>query len=429
MKKNKIYLFCFIIPFMLLILFITINFFKSGNLNVENKISNIKSIPDILGIQTHIASGSVDVDAIKDHGFKIVRDDILWSRVEKEKGKYDYLSTGYDDYNERLKNNGIRPYYILSYSNELYEKNKSVVTKEGLEAYVNFVKETSKRYKNQNIIWEIWNEPNIEYFWSPAFTSVYKYTELVKNASKEIKKNDPSGIVVGPALSELNETSLQWLEETFKLGLLDDIDALSVHPYRGTEPESVIDDYKNLKDLISKYTKKEVPIFSGEWGYPSGGIFHEVRLNQRQQTRYLVRMFLVNVYQGIPINIWYDWKNDGEDKENSLHNFGIREFDQSLSKEAALGAKTLINNLDGYHFSKRVKLENKNDYLLEFINGEKKVFIYWTTENDHYSNWPNNDHYKGTLINMLGANIGLMDTKNKKMHFTNSPIYLKVEND
>ncbi|MFC6601714.1 hypothetical protein ACFQDF_08870 [Ectobacillus funiculus] len=41
------------------------------------------------------------------------------------------------------------------------------------------------------------------------------------------------------------------------------VDAISVHPYHGDNPESVVD-YKKLRNLINKYTSKELPIISGE---------------------------------------------------------------------------------------------------------------------------------------------------------------------
>ncbi|MEC1072262.1 cellulase family glycosylhydrolase [Priestia megaterium] len=407
----------------LIISFPTIKFIV-GKYKSEKGLSKI--VPNNLGIQTHIASAPVDVEAIKNNGFKIVRDDILWSRVEQKKGQYDFKSTGYDNYNERLIKSDIRPYHILSYSNPIYEQYNSVVTETGKEAYTKFAEQVASRYKNQNAIWEIWNEPNLEKFWSPSFTSVEKYTELVESASEAIRDNDPTGIIVAPALSDLNPSSLLWLEEAFKRGLLDNIDALSIHGYRTTSPETVIDDYMKVRKLISKYSNEDIPILSGEWGYSTGPAAYRA-IDQRQQCQYLVRMYLVNMYLGIPVSIWYDWKNDGEDPNNGEHNFGIRENDSSIPKEASIGASTLIENLSGYHFSKRIELGRKNDYLLEFTNNKKDItYVYWTQADEHEFSWPNDKHAKGQEISMLGENIKEVDTRNTSLWLSNSPMYLKV---
>ena len=97
--------------------------------------------------------------------------------------------------------------------------------------------------------------------------NINEYSLLLKQTSKTIKENDPSGIVVAPALAGLSEESLKWLEELFKKDALDYVDAISVHPYRAWEPESVTYEYQSLRALIKKYSSKPIPIISGEWGY------------------------------------------------------------------------------------------------------------------------------------------------------------------
>jgi len=50
---------------------------------------------------------------------------------------------------------------------------------------------------------------------------------------------------------------------------------------------------------------------------PQNGVHYRDRFGllppvpPQQQGDYLARSFLVNYSQGIPLSIWYDWKNDG----------------------------------------------------------------------------------------------------------------------
>ncbi|MBK9389972.1 MAG: hypothetical protein IPN68_07195 [Bacteroidetes bacterium] len=86
-------------------------------------------------------------------------------------------------------------------------------------------------------------------------------------------------------------------------------------------PETAVEDYKKIRELITRYTtdgKPGIPIISGEWGYSSSskGVALET------QAAYIVRMQLSNLLYGIPFSIWYDWKNDGPDPEEHEHNFG-----------------------------------------------------------------------------------------------------------
>ncbi|WJN45974.1 cellulase family glycosylhydrolase [Priestia aryabhattai] len=425
-KIKKVILFIVIV----IVVFGIIYFFSQKYRSNQTIVSN--EIPNNIGVQTHSRNGYTDVKAIRENGFKIVRDDILWSRVEKEKNKYDFKSNGYDSYNKQLKENKVRPYYILSLSNKLYEKNNSVVTNEGRMAYTKFVGKTAYRYRGQNTLWEIWNEPNIDGFWSPAFTSVENYTRLVKAASSAIRKNDPSGIIVAPALAGVEDISLYWLEETFKRGLLEHVDAISVHPYRRTSPETVISDYEKVRNLISKYSEREIPIISGEWGYSTAPAFYGIQLNQLQQCQYLVRMMLVNISQDIPISIWYDWKNDGEDRQSGEQNFGIREFDSSIPKQASIGVSTLTKTLSGYHFSKRIEINSKKDFLLEFIsddNDKGKIYVYWTQEVEHNFYFPN--YIKGTArkVSMLGEVTSDFAVNNLPLKISGSPTYIILKVD
>ena len=75
----------------------------------------------------------------------------------------------------------------------------------------------------------------------------------------------------------------RFLEECFRAGLLEHLDAVSVHPYRSYDrgPETAGANYARLRELIKKYApaaKRSLPILSGEWDYATDtkGISPEV---------------------------------------------------------------------------------------------------------------------------------------------------------
>ncbi|WP_155010349.1 cellulase family glycosylhydrolase [Priestia megaterium] len=419
----------FIIFTLILITFVCFFYFKIISLEEnsekksKNKILFSNEIPKGFGVNIHFTGNRIDVDLIKDAGFRLVRKDVNWSELEKEKGIFDFRQGGYDQLTASLIDNGIQPYYILDYSNKLYEDNQSITTKQGEDAYIRYVSEVVSRYKNKGIIWEIWNEPNGG-FWYPK-PNIQEYSSLVKRASKAIKKNDPSGIVVAPALAGITPESLNWLEEIFKKNTLGYIDAVSVHPYRGKNPETVISDYKNLRLLIKKYTSKEIPILSGEWGYTTAETWMGVHVTEQQQAEYLVRMFLVNLLYDVPISVWYDWKNDGEDYFEPQHNFGLRENDTDVPKKAYNAMNTLTYNLSGFKLNKRINVDNPNDYILEF-NNEKGdiVIVYWTTSNTHNVTIPL-DYKSENIVNMYGKYIGnAQQNKINTLNISNEPRYI-----
>lgn len=243
-------------------------------------------VPDGFGVNIHFTGQPRDLDLIAEAGFKFIRMDLTWSGIEREKGVYNFERTGYDALTEACAKQGIRVLYILDYSNRLYESDRSVRTEQGRKAFAAFAEAAAKRYAGKNILWEIWNEPNIRQFWTPQ-PSVDDYCRLVEETAPLVRRADPTGLIVAPATSGI---PLAWLEQCFKQGLLDHIDVLSVHPYRSKPPETVIADYTALRELIGRYapTGRQIPVISGEWGY-SNVNWDKNPLSNEQQAQYLAR--------------------------------------------------------------------------------------------------------------------------------------------
>jgi len=379
-------------------------------------------IPNGFGVNIHFTGEPKDLDIICDGGFKFIRMDFSWSGIEREKGVYNFQSTGYDALTEACIKRGISMLYILDYSNRLYESEQSVRTPEGRLAFAAFAEAAAKRYAGKNILWEIWNEPNIRQFWQPQ-PGVDDYCKLVEAASPKIKQGDPNALVVAPATSTI---PFDWLEGCFKKGLLNWIDALTVHPYRPQNPETVIKDYARLRDPIARYAPqgKKNPIISGEWGY-SNGNWDNSRLSELQQARYLARMFLINLYQNVPVSIWYDWKNDGPDPNEREHNFGTMARDLK-PKQAYLAAGTLSATLAGYSIKERIDTGGENDFVFKLSSGKNQALALWTTGTEHELSLPI-PAGQGTIVEMLGEKSGLSWTEPLKIKVSQSPKYLLVK--
>lgn len=380
------------------------------------------AVPNGFGTNIHFRGEPRDLDLIAEAGFKFIRMDLSWGGVERKKGIYDFDRIGYDALTAGCTKRGIRLLYILDYSNKLYESERSVRTEVGRKAFAAFAEAAAERYKGEGILWEIWNEPNIKQFWSPQ-PSVDDYCKLVELTAPLVKKADPTGLVVAPATSGM---PFKWLEDCFKKGLLNWIDVLSVHPYRPHPPETAIKDYAKLRELIKRYAPKEknIPIISGEWGY-SNVNWDKRPLTNEQQAQYLARMFLINMYQGIPVSIWYDWKNDGTNPDEREHNFGTVTHDLR-PKAAYLVARTLSETLAGYSVDKRIDLQSENDFTFKLTNNKSKAIALWTTTNEHGVRLaiPSG---KGTLVDMLGKKRELSwKTNGLKLTISQSPQYVLI---
>jgi hypothetical protein len=337
-----------------------------------------ETVPDGLGVNIHFTDAQPgELDMLAKAGFHWIRMDFNWASTEKRRGQYDFAA--YDRLVSALEAHNLRAIFILDYGNPLYEPNQSVVSDRGRQAFGRWASAAATHFQGHGVLWEIWNEPNGG-FWKPK-ANVKEYAALALVAAKAIHKTAPGEAIIGPATAHVD---LRFLETCFRAGLLEWWDAVSVHPYRQTGPESVTADYTKLRKLIARYAprSKQIPIISGEWGYSSTWQGYD----DAKQGQMLAREWLMNLANHIPISIWYDWHDDGPDPHEGEHHFGTVRYEYQSGrspvyqpKPAYLAAKTLTSTLAGFEFDKRLKLSRTDDYALVFRKQDQQCIAVWTT--------------------------------------------------
>ena len=291
------------------------------------------------GVEIHFTTTEKGVIEQISESYDIVRRGYYWYVIETEKGKYDFSQ--YDLLVNNLTANNIRPYFTMFGGNSLYQNatygaSTPPTTPESIAGFAEFVYESMLHFKGKGIIWELWNEPNLESFWPPKANAT-QYGQLALAIGKKMQ-SDPetkNEIYIGPAVNELDT---KYLTTIFEMGLLSYFDAICFHPYEYNEiPEGNIPKFMELKQMIANYTAEDIPIIQGEWGYSTcindeeQSIECQVNGNTGQisynlQAIYLVRMWIMSDYMNIPITIWYDFKNDAMDPTHGEANFGTVYF-------------------------------------------------------------------------------------------------------
>ncbi len=378
-------------------------------------------IPQGVGVNIHFTGApQLDLDGLAALGVRWVRMDLFWSQVERQKGHYDF--SAYDALVDGLAARGIAPLFILDYGNDLYQEG-APRTPEARAAFVRFAVAAAQRYRARRVIWELWNEPNLDQFWRPR-ADVQQYLELALEAAQAIKAAVPDAVVIAPGVAGID---LGFIEEGLKAGLLPYLDGISFHPYRSSSPETAAAEYARLRALLARYApdRPTVPLISSEWGYTAAEISPQL------QAQYLVRMWLSNLEQGIPLSIWYDWRNDGLDPREREHHFGTVYHDYT-PKPAFVAGATLTRVLGGYQFVKRILLaENPatpgtgEDYLLLFTRGDRFRLAAWTTAAPHAVRLPVNGsvpltRWLGEQTRLTGTDAGLA------LPLGPSPVYLEL---
>jgi hypothetical protein len=352
------------------------------------------TIPAGVGVNIHFVNGHEnDLDLIAAAGFKFVRMDFHWEQTERKEGVYEW--TAYDALTDHLEQRGLRAIYILDYVNPLYEpmveaqradgkpssrrRPASPRHPESVAAFARWSAAAAGHFQGRHIVWEIYNEPNID-FWRPK-PDAAEYTTLALATAKAIRETDPSATIIAPAMSRFD---WKYMKVFLHSGVLEFLDGVSVHPYRAFSdaPETAAADYKKLRKLIDHCApasrRGKIPILSGEWGYAT----HTKGVSLETQAAFAVRQQLSNLLNGVPLSIWYDWK-DGQNPANSEQNYGAVHGDLQ-PKPAYLALKTMTGELNGYRLERRLDGLSKKDFVLVFVNdaGARKAAA-WTVDQPH----------------------------------------------
>ncbi|HEY0865951.1 MAG TPA: hypothetical protein VGE01_01155 [Fimbriimonas sp.] len=326
------------------------------------------TVPNGWGVNIHFNDPQPgEMEKLAAAGFRWIRQDLSWGGVEREKGTYDFepLARLFD----ACDRHGIRPLIILDYGNDLYEKG-APKTPESRAAFCRMVEALMGRFKGRGALWEMWNEPNI-FFWQPK-ANVEEYIPLAAEVGETIRRVAPEEYYVGPATSGFDWS---FLERCFQAGLLKYWDAVTVHPYRQTEPETALPDWGRLRSLIDRYQPKgkRVPMLSGEWGYSE--LYSA--MNKERQGHFIARQYLANLMAGVGLSIWYDWKDDGTDPKEVEHHFGTL-YPDLRPKPAYEAASALASGLQGYTYHLRLAQRSPDDFLLAFRNKGNVKYVGWT---------------------------------------------------
>lgn len=325
-----------------------------------------------------------EMQLIADAGFRWVRTDFKWDATERERGQYDF--SAYDRLMKALEPLGLRALFIFDYGNPLYGDG-APRSDAAQKAFAKWAVAAAQHFANRGIVWEIYNEPNNSMFWKSPDPK--QYASLALTVGRAFREAVPNEKLIGPAVGEMD---FQFIEASLKAGSLDAWSSVSVHPYLRGGPEAVASEYARLRELIQTHRtdrdKPTQPIISSEWGYSS--VWRG--MNEEKQAVMLARQFLTNTANGIPMSIWYDWRDDGTDAKDPEHHFGLVRHQYRSGqtpvldpKPAYLAARTLLNHFKGYTFLERLNAGGGDDYVLVFAKGAERRMAAWTTSSSAHT--------------------------------------------
>ena len=338
--------------------------------------------PFILGVCSHDLhlrdSTSKGVQMLKQAGIESVRTDAHWAFLERRRDQLK-VEPHWPKYLAGYEAQGIDSLFILGYGNRFHgdgEKPRSEPVRTAFNRYVAF---TAEQFRGRIKHYEIWNEWDVEDPVDPQFTA--DYARLITDAAGIIRQHDPDAKVLAGAVTT------KGIESGFALrlieaGIMQSVDGLSLHPYvhcrrRGENtPEAWIEWLAGVDMELSRAANQPVPLYLTEMAWPA----HQgaCGIDETLQAAYLARsFFLARTLANVRGYWWYDLRNDGTDKREREHNFGLLRQDYS-PKPAYRVLEAISPIIKDYQFLGRVE-ESRNSVLLRFGNDKEQLLVAWNT--------------------------------------------------
>ena len=192
-------------------------------------------------------------------GIRGARVDFPWDYFEPQKGKWQFEV--FDKIIADAKTHGVTLDPILDYNVDW-----AFPAHEHLADWCEYVRTVVTRYQGDLRHWEVWNEPNIE-FWKPK-PDALQYTALLKATYETIKQVNPDLQVVYGGTAGI---PFDYLRKSFEAGALKSCDILAVHPYRypqSPDTSNLVEDLRKTRDLVTEFGGKQ-PIWITEYGWPT----------------------------------------------------------------------------------------------------------------------------------------------------------------
>jgi len=340
--------------------------------------------PFIVGVVTHFMNDEAPplprLRLAAAAGINSARDAPYWSSAETALGQWrvvpgwrTWLSGGVDL--------NMTPMAILCFSTWFHNniKPSEPQVKPGYLQYVDYATRQLGAGVGFYEIWNEWdlgNDPK-----DPALSA--DYAALVRDTAPIVRRNSPQSTILAGAITSHGMRG-GFAERLIDDGVLNWVDGLSLHPYvhcangENATPEGWIKWMRSYSQKLTNKVGREVPLYLTEMSWPS----HQGNCGNTPVTQaaYLGRAyFLARTLPAIKGMWWYDLIDDGVDKSNQEHHFGLLEYGTLKPKPAYGVMQAVAPVVRDFRYDAQASRQGAEVYMLYFDKGPERVLAAWTT--------------------------------------------------
>ena len=336
------------------------------------------------GVGLHLGGSQSNFDtveiALRELGATSFRDDLYWRVLEQTKDHF-VEPPGLRDLQKLLLHGAERAMkgvIVLTYGNPLYFPGLPR-TDADRQAFARYASWVARGYARQVSAFEVWNEWNIGGGSEPRTPgSAADYVKLLKVVRPVLRADAPGVPVVAGALAN---REMSWVRSFAEHGGFALCDGFSVHPYnmyaRDASAEEVVEWLDELHKQLKSWAKKSVPLWVTEIGWPNhDGAGGSTEATTAQRLLKLNLMLATRDYaRGM---WWYDMFDDGDNRAEQEHNFGLLRRDASR-KPAFKAFKVFLTHFKKAKFVRHLSVDNAK--ALEFKSADgRRLLAVWARE-------------------------------------------------
>lgn len=337
--------------------------------------------------------GPGELGKIEAAGFGVVRWGIPWDRVEQVRGTYDWHEV--DAFVHELAKTRLHSVVILGFGNRLYSPASAradphveagaPLSPAARAAFAAFAAAAAGRYRDLPVTWEIWNEPDSATFWAPE-PDPAAYARLAAETCRAIKSAVPASRVIGPGAAAMPDAvsgkSINLYSALVANGATRCLDGISAHAYRMSfsynqpDPESV--EANTRASMAYLYGTLKLPASKTfavtEWGFTTA------RISANLQAAYLLRAMLINAVDGVPLTVWYEWRDSRPQGDDPEAHFGL--LPTYAAEKSTLGATGLLAKIARANFVRRVETGRENVFAVLLRDKDGDMLVAWLRTDD-----------------------------------------------
>jgi hypothetical protein len=306
-------------------------------------------------------------------GMGLLRVGDNWQLTEPSAGSYAF-SENLSRALQEAEAIGMDKLMVAGRTNRAYDGGMPPSSAAALDAYGRYAAALAQNFDLDAL--EVFNEFNIRSFNKGLCDGHAScYAPILASAHDAVEAVAPELPVIGGATGNFDAA---WFDELWRNGGLDDLDAMSFHPYQVYgQPEAlagVVNDARAGMDAHGG--AKPIWITELGWTTKTGDVSFE------QQANMLVRAELTALASGVDRYIWYDLVNDENDRAAHEGNFG--QFWQRRDgvaafppKPAAFTQALLLSTLAGKEYAGADDVGIEGARSLIFEDADQTVRYVW----------------------------------------------------